>query len=60
MIRINKGVERLMILLTGLREYRCRDCDQRFRAPDRRKHPRLEDVPAGTLGIQKQFAGSRW
>jgi hypothetical protein len=40
MIRMNTGIERLMIFLTGLREYRCRDCDQKFRAPDRRQRPR--------------------
>ncbi len=37
MIRHKKGFERLRIVFTGLREYRCRDCDQRFRAPDRRQ-----------------------
>jgi tRNA(Ile2) C34 agmatinyltransferase TiaS len=40
MIRHKTGLERLRIFFTGLREYRCRDCDQRFRAPDRRKAPR--------------------
>jgi hypothetical protein len=40
MIRHNTGFERLLVFLTGLREYRCRDCDQRFRAPDRRQYPR--------------------
>ncbi len=37
MIRNNTGFERLLIFMTGLREYRCRDCDQKFRAPDRRR-----------------------
>jgi hypothetical protein len=37
MIKMDEGLERLLILITGLRQYRCRDCDQRFRAPDRRK-----------------------
>jgi len=55
MIRMNKGMERLLILLTGLREYRCRDCDQRFRAPDRRQRVRAE----GPMAIPKHFAGSR-
>jgi len=37
MIRQNTGLERLRSFLTGLRQYRCRDCDQKFRAPDRRR-----------------------
>lgn len=47
MIKKDKGFERLLILLTGLREYVCRDCDQRFRAPDRRRVPRDSKAPAG-------------
>jgi DNA-directed RNA polymerase subunit RPC12/RpoP len=37
MIRHKTGLERLRVFFTGLREYRCRDCDQRFRAADRRQ-----------------------
>ena len=40
MIRHKTGLERLRVFFSGLREYRCRDCDHRFRAPDRRKTPR--------------------
>jgi DNA-directed RNA polymerase subunit RPC12/RpoP len=40
MIRMDEGLERLMVLLTGLREYRCQECDQKFRAQDRRKDAR--------------------
>ncbi|HYA17320.1 MAG TPA: hypothetical protein VEF06_07635 [Bryobacteraceae bacterium] len=40
MIKMDDGFERLMILLTGLRQYRCQDCDQPFRGPDRRKASR--------------------
>jgi hypothetical protein len=36
MIKLNKGLEHVLVLFTGLREYRCRDCDEKFRAPDRR------------------------
>jgi transposase-like protein len=36
MIRQNTGFERVLSFLTSLREYRCGDCDQKFRAPDRR------------------------
>lgn len=52
MIRNNTGFERLLVFLTGLREYRCRDCDQKFRAPDRRRvarESRTSEV------ISKQF-----
>lgn len=46
MIRQNAGFERIRILITGLREYRCRDCDTRFRAPDRRKARRDRQMSA--------------
>ena len=49
MIRQNKGFERLRILLTGLREYRCRDCDTRFRAPDRRAKSRQPKIGAAVV-----------
>ena len=50
MIRQNTGIERLRSFLTGMRQYRCRDCDQKFRAVDRRRAPRDDliherDVP---------------
>jgi hypothetical protein len=44
MIRQKSGFERVLIFLTGLRQYRCQDCDQRFRAPDRRFRPRHPHV----------------
>src|SRR5665213_647786 len=44
MIKQRKGLERLRIFLTGLREYRCRDCDTRFRGPDRRSIPRDQEL----------------
>ena len=31
------GFERIMILLTGKRKYRCRHCNGSFRAPDQRE-----------------------
>lgn len=37
MIRQKTGVERLAVVFTGLRLYRCRECDHKFRAPDRRR-----------------------
>jgi tRNA(Ile2) C34 agmatinyltransferase TiaS len=40
MIRQNTGLERLRSAFTGMRRYRCRDCDQQFRAVDRRSTPR--------------------
>jgi DNA-directed RNA polymerase subunit RPC12/RpoP len=40
MIRRKTGLERLRCFFTGLRSYRCRDCDQKFRALDRRHMPR--------------------
>lgn len=47
MIRHNTGFERLRVFFSGLREYRCGDCDQRFRAPDRRRTPRPEAAGSG-------------
>ena len=38
------GIERMMVLLTGMRKYRCADCGCGFRAPDRRLVPREADV----------------
>jgi tRNA(Ile2) C34 agmatinyltransferase TiaS len=49
MIRQNKGFERIRIFLTRLREYRCRDCDTSFRAPERRRVPRDEKLAAGIM-----------
>jgi tRNA(Ile2) C34 agmatinyltransferase TiaS len=46
MIRQKTGLERVRSFMTGTREYRCRDCDQKFRAPDRRSVPREEKLPA--------------
>jgi tRNA(Ile2) C34 agmatinyltransferase TiaS len=43
MIRQKKGLERLRCFFTGERQFRCRDCDEKFRAPDRRRVPR--DLP---------------
>ena len=40
MIRMAAGLERLLVMVTGLREYRCQECDQKFRGPDRRKGAR--------------------
>ncbi len=45
MIKRNAGLERLLVMVTGLREYRCQDCDQRFRAPDRRSRSRVSMKP---------------
>jgi hypothetical protein len=39
-IRNLEGWERLMVWFTGLRKYRCRECDWKFRAADRRREPR--------------------
>ena len=46
MIRQNTGLERIRSAFTGLREYCCRDCDTKFRAPDRRVAPRREKMTA--------------
>jgi hypothetical protein len=45
-LKINpvKGLERLLVILTDKRHYRCRDCGCPFRAKDRRKHPREGDA----------------
>jgi hypothetical protein len=44
MIRRKTGMERLRCFFTGLRSYRCRDCDQKFRALDRRVTPRDDEA----------------
>jgi tRNA(Ile2) C34 agmatinyltransferase TiaS len=44
MIKHKKGLERLCTFFTGQRQFRCRDCDEKFRAPDRRLLPR-DNVP---------------
>ena len=36
------GFERVMILLSGTRRYRCRECHHSFRAPDRRAVARAD------------------
>jgi len=52
MIRDNTGLERLMIFFTGTRLYRCRDCFNKFRAPDRRRLPRHKKK-----NVEKLLAG---
>jgi hypothetical protein len=47
MIRHKTGLERIRCFFSELREYRCRDCDAKFRAPDRRQLPRGEKAAAG-------------
>jgi hypothetical protein len=54
MIKLEEGLERLLIMMTGLREYRCRDCEQRFRAPDRRTGAR--NSLKGRIVHQRQAA----
>ena len=51
MIRDNTGIERIKILWSGLREYRCAACDEVFRALDRRKKPR-ENTESERAGRQ--------
>jgi hypothetical protein len=41
-VRDSKGLERLMIWLTKRRRYRCLECENTFRAADRRQSPRNE------------------
>jgi hypothetical protein len=45
MIKKLEGVERFVVYITAKRKYRCRDCNHIFRAPDRRRKPREEEVP---------------
>jgi transposase-like protein len=51
MIRQNTGIERLRSLFTGMRRYRCRDCDQHFRAVDRRSTPREKEASAARKSL---------
>jgi hypothetical protein len=39
-LREARGFEWLVLLFTTKRKYRCRECNQWFRAPDRRRMPR--------------------
>ena len=45
LIRNCVGLERLLVLLTGKRQFWCQRCSLAFRAPDRRKAPRPARVP---------------
>jgi uncharacterized protein YlaI len=47
MIKQNTGIERVRSFLTGLRQYICRDCEKKFRAPDRRRVPREGSLHPG-------------
>jgi DNA-directed RNA polymerase subunit RPC12/RpoP len=47
MIRRNTGLERLRTAFTGMRRYRCRECEHQFRAVDRRSVPRSTQEAAG-------------
>lgn len=49
MIRNNTGIERIMVFFTKLRKYRCLDCDNVFRMPDRRMRPREQRQTAPSL-----------
>jgi len=52
-IKAASGFERIMILLTGKRRYRCRSCEHSFRAPDRRSIRRTNPAadPARKPGL---------
>jgi len=52
MIREKQGLERIRVVLTGLRGYLCRDCDTTFRAPDRRSRRRDEKIAVGVIPKQ--------
>lgn len=56
MIRQKTGVERIRCFFTGLRLYRCLECDAKFRAADRRRFPREE---ADAAGMQAGLARRR-
>ena len=44
-IRNVNGFERVIHFLTGMRKYRCRECNFAFRTPDRRRFPRESASP---------------
>jgi hypothetical protein len=46
LIRNAVGFERILILLTGKRQFWCQRCSFGFRAPDRRKRPRPAGIPS--------------
>jgi len=43
-IRRATGFERIVLLFTSNRKYRCQDCGSKFRAPDRRSVSRNPEV----------------
>jgi len=49
LIKDKRGIERLLILLTGKRHFRCRLCDLIYRARDRRRT--LREVPEGHQSV---------
>jgi DNA-directed RNA polymerase subunit RPC12/RpoP len=49
MIKRKTGMERIKVFWTGLREYKCRACDEVFRAEDRRRTPRETPASHGQL-----------
>lgn len=57
MIRQNTGLEKIMILVTGLRKYLCLNCATNFRAPDRRKRPRPDAQSIGQHLADQRFIG---
>lgn len=44
LIRRRKGIEKVMIYLTGKRKYVCMSCGEVFRAVDRRRTRRADDT----------------
>jgi hypothetical protein len=44
LIRRRKGIEKVMIYLTGKRKYICMSCGDVFRAADRRRRPRVDEA----------------
>jgi hypothetical protein len=59
MLKEIKGMERIIVALTGKRLYNCCDCNLYFRMPDRRREERDPNAPATESDIAGRSQDSR-
>jgi len=60
-IKQARGIERIRVLWTGKRKYRCHNCFNIFRAQDRRRSYPADGskTPAPVLSVAGERAGNR-